>query len=83
MYKRREIVGKINTTKNQKQGRILVFTGARQVGKTTVVKQFMDEYEYLSMEDPVSLPSYQQLTAKEWHRFYPKGHWMRCKKHLY
>ncbi len=73
MYKRREIIGKINTIKNQKQGRILVFTGARQVGKTTVVKQFMDEYEYLSMEDPVSLPSYQQLTAKEWHRFYPKA----------
>lgn len=73
MYKKREIVGKINTIKKQKQGRILVFTGARQVGKTTVVKQFMNEYEYLSMEDPVSLPSYRQLTAKEWHRFYPKA----------
>lgn len=73
MYKKREIIRRINAVKNHKQGRILVFTGARQVGKTTIVKQFLKEYEYLSMEDPVSLPAYMQLTAKEWHHFYPKA----------
>lgn len=73
MYKKREIVAHINAIKKSKQGRILVFTGARQVGKTTIVKQFLKEYTYLSMEDPVSLLAYKQLSAKEWYNLYPKA----------
>ena len=52
-------------------GRIIVFTGARQVGKTTFVKRYFPNYEYISVEDPVSSTQYGQLTADMWHTAYP------------
>ncbi len=36
--KRRQIEDKVLSLKDKQYGRILVFTGARQVGKTTLVK---------------------------------------------
>lgn len=36
--KRRQIEDKVLSLKDKPYGRILVFTGARQVGKTTLVK---------------------------------------------
>lgn len=52
-------------------GRIVVFTGARQVGKTTFVKRYFPNYEYISVEDPVANTQYGQLTADMWHSAYP------------
>lgn len=73
MGKRRQLVEAVLSTKNSKSGRILVFTGARQVGKTTLVRQILSDYEYLSVEDPVMRPSYAALTAAQWQRLYPKA----------
>ena len=53
--------------------RILVFTGARQVGKTTLVKESLTDYEYLSIEDPVMRTAYAELTAQQWHSLYPQA----------
>jgi uncharacterized protein len=53
--------------------RIIVVTGARQTGKTTLVKHLFPEYPYLSIEDPVLRLEYKGLTAKQWEMLYPKA----------
>ncbi len=73
MGKNRQIEKTISSVKNKKQARIIVFTGARQVGKTTLVKQILPEYEYLSIEDPVLRKSYLNLSATLWKTQYPKA----------
>ena len=50
MGKNRQIERIISSVKDKRHARIIVFTGARQVGKTTLVKQVFSEYEYLSIE---------------------------------
>ncbi len=52
-------------------GRILVLTGARQTGKTTLVKKAFPDYEYISLEDPVLRIEYQKLSAQRWADQYP------------
>ena len=54
-------------------GRIIVLTGARQTGKTTLVKHCFPEYTYLSIEDPVLRLEYKKLTANQWRDIYPKA----------
>ena len=55
----------------KKTGRILVLTGARQTGKTTLAKHITDTYEYVSFDDPVLRDSWAELSAEEWHKRYP------------
>lgn len=63
----------IDKIKNKKIGRILVLTGARQVGKTTLVRKLLPEYEYISIEDPVTRQDFVRLTSEQWHSFYPQA----------
>jgi uncharacterized protein len=63
------------TTKFQRlssstRGRIIVVTGARQTGKTTLVKHLFPDYKYISIEDPVMRLDYKELTAKQWQALY-------------
>lgn len=69
--KRRKITEYILRETAKKQGRILVFTGARQTGKTTLARQLFPHYEYLSIEDPVLRSSYTRLTSSQWKELYP------------
>ena len=71
--KRRQIEDKVISLKDKQYRRILVFTGARQVGKTTLVKQVLSDYTYLNIEDPVKRKSYLTLTAQQWKKFYPRA----------
>ena len=73
MAKARKILQVVNCYKDHKFGRILVFTGARQVGKTVFVKQFLPEYRYLSIEDPTKSSQFTTLSAEQWHSLYPKA----------
>ena len=57
--------------KTARLGRILVFTGARQTGKTTLVKEVFPEYRYISIEDPMLRGEYAKLTAAQWQQLYP------------
>ena len=51
MYIRREIESTIDTMLTQ--GKVILVTGARQVGKTTVLKEHLgDSFSYVSMENP-------------------------------
>lgn len=56
-----------------KWGRILVITGSRQTGKTTLIKAALPEYAYISVEDPQMRAQYRGLTATQWSAFYPKA----------
>jgi len=51
--------------------RIIVLTGARQTGKTTLARYCFPSYAYLSIEDPVLRIQYKNLTAAQWQTFYP------------
>ncbi len=52
-------------------GRIVVLTGARQTGKTTLVRSGFPGHDYISLEDPVVRPAFTGLSAAQWHRQYP------------
>jgi len=54
-------------------GRILVVTGARQTGKTTLCRTLFPDYAFLSVEDPVLRSQYAQLTASRWRDLYPRA----------
>jgi predicted AAA+ superfamily ATPase len=54
-------------------GRIIVLTGARQTGKTTLARACFPTYTYLSIEDPVMRGNYRLLTAAQWEKSYPKA----------
>ena len=73
MDKNRQIAALVHAVKDKKMGRILVFTGARQVGKTSLVKNVLQDYVYLSIEDPVTRKGYVGLTAAQWRLLYPKA----------
>ncbi|MEI7723720.1 MAG: ATP-binding protein [Bacteroidota bacterium] len=69
--KNRKIADLILKSNSSKTGRIIVLTGARQTGKTTLVRKLFPEYEYISVEDPVIRGQYSQLTASQWKTLYP------------
>ena len=54
-------------------GRIMVVTGARQTGKTTLVKKLFPDYEYITIEDPVLRNVYKGLSAQQWKTLYPNA----------
>ena len=54
-------------------GRIIVLTGSRQTGKTTIIRHCFPDYNYLSIEDPVLRNSFAALTASQWHVLYPNA----------
>ena len=69
----RSITDSILTKNKSRFGRILVITGARQTGKTTLVKEVFKQYPYISIEDPVTIDQYKALTASQWHSTYPNA----------
>jgi uncharacterized protein len=71
--KNRKIADLIIQRNSWKTGRIIVLTGARQTGKTTLIRHLFSEYKYISVEDPVTRGSYVQLTASQWSSLYPKA----------
>lgn len=71
--KARHLAHYISNIAATKSGRIIVFTGARQTGKTTLARHLFKDYEYISIEDPVTVGPYLKLTAAQWNRLYPRA----------
>lgn len=71
MGKARQLCERIDAVRYSKNGRIIVLTGARQVGKTTIVREWLREYQYISIEDPITRDAYRALTSDQWHLLYP------------
>lgn len=69
--KNRKIASAILRKHGSKTGHIVVFTGARQTGKTTLARKLFPGYEYISVEDPVMRGQYARLTARQWESLYP------------
>ena len=72
MVKRFEF-GNIKAKSNSPLGRIIVLTGARQTGKTTIVKQCFPEYAYFPIDNLLQSSELKKLSAEQWHNNYPKA----------
>ena len=72
MVKRIEF-GNIKAKSNSPLGRIIVLTGARQTGKTTIVKQCFPEYAYFPIDNLLLSSELKKLSAEQWHNNYPKA----------
>jgi len=71
MTKARYSAFKFHQLHQSRFGRIMVLTGARQVGKTTLLKTLYPDYEYISLDDPASRQLFSSLTTKQWIEDYP------------
>lgn len=71
--KNRSLLDNILQKSSSKFGRIIVLTGARQTGKTTLVRKVFPDYPYISIEDPVLVKQYKNLTAAQWNNLYPNA----------
>jgi len=69
--KNRLIAERLTKVHQRKHGRLLVITGARQTGKTTLAARIFPDHHLLSMDDPLVRPEYSRLTAKDWVRRFP------------
>ena len=63
----------IKAKSNSPLGRIIVLTGARQTGKTTIVKQCFPEYAYFPIDNLLQSSELKKLSAEQWHNNYPKA----------
>jgi uncharacterized protein len=69
--KSRSIKYAISDKSQHDSGRIIILTGARQTGKTTLVKHTFPDLKYIPVDDPVMLSQYTSLTVAQWHDYYP------------
>jgi predicted AAA+ superfamily ATPase len=66
MIKSRTLSNTLKTMASSPLGRILIVTGARQTGKTTLLRHCFPGYQYISIEDPLLRSAYRNLTAQQW-----------------
>jgi len=71
--KSRALNPSIISKSQSKFGRIIILTGARQTGKTTLARRSFPGYQYLSIEDPITRDAYTRLTAHQWAVDYPNA----------
>ncbi len=69
--KNRKIAELILQRSGSKTGRLIVLTGSRQTGKTTLARKIFPDYEYISVEDPVMRREYAKMTASQWKEIFP------------
>ena len=67
----RTITQRLQHKASSRFGRITVLTGARQTGKTTLVRELFPDYTYLTLDDPITRPDYARLSAAQWQERYP------------
>ena len=72
MDKGRLLVEEIKRQQTKRFGRIVVLTGARQVGKTTLLRHQFPNYEYISMDDPQIRRVLLGLSSTQWVSNYPE-----------
>lgn len=71
--KNRTLFACIRQKSSRKTGRLIALTGARQTGKTTLVRRGFPDYAYLSLEDPVTRPDFVDLSAPHWYQQHPRS----------
>lgn len=58
---------------SSKRGRLIVLTGARQTGKTTLVRRAFPDFAYVSLDDPASRPAFTRFSARDWIARFPRA----------
>lgn len=65
--------GTIEAKSRSRLGRIIVLTGARQTGKTTVAKRAFPDYAYFPIDNLIQTQQLKNLSTEQWIRNYPKA----------
>jgi predicted AAA+ superfamily ATPase len=69
--KNRYLISRLLQIHSTPRGRMILLSGARQTGKTTLVKKVFPEYPYISVEDPVVRVELGRYSAQEWYKRFP------------
>lgn len=69
--KKRFLFDSILARLSHRHGRIILLSGARQTGKSTLCSKLPDVYQYISFDDPILRQEYLKLTANDWLENYP------------
>ncbi|MYH17836.1 MAG: ATP-binding protein [Gemmatimonadetes bacterium] len=70
--KNRTVLSLMKQKADTRLGRLIALTGARQTGKTTLVKAGFPECGFVSLEDPIVRPDFTALSAAQWYQRYPR-----------
>ena len=70
----RPIQQDIQDVHQRERGRLLVLTGARQVGKSTLASMAFPDYPAINLDSPVERAAYEQLAPEAWLARYPRAH---------
>lgn len=71
MYYNRVLSSRLLQLAKKSRGRISIITGARQTGKSTLVKYSFPEIPLLNLDSPKNREVYQKMTAQDWLQQYP------------
>jgi len=66
MYWKRDIESGLRSLEEVGRDRLIVLTGARQVGKSTLAKRFFKNYACFDMDSPVERDVYASMTPADW-----------------
>lgn len=69
----RSLLSSLQRRHARRLGRLLVVTGARQVGKTTLVRHAWPDHTYIALDDPVAAAEWARLPATAWIERYPRA----------
>jgi predicted AAA+ superfamily ATPase len=69
----RTLAGALERRVHGKLARATILTGARQTGKTTLLRRVFGAWPYISFDDPVARPAYTAMSAPEWRARFPRA----------
>lgn len=70
-FKNRTISEEINLLLSKSRGRLVVLTGARQVGKSTLAKNLLPNNDYINLDSPLEREVYNKMMPSEWLEQFP------------
>lgn len=62
------------------RGRLIVLTGARQTGKSTLLKGLLPDFPYFNLDDPLLRQGFSQMTGQRIAEQYPRAIWDEIQK---
>ena len=72
-YINRSIEQDLRRIHRHSRGRLLILTGARQSGKTTLAIETFPDYTHISLDSPVERALYEKMLPGDWISRYPKA----------
>ena len=69
----RRIQRDIQDLHQRERGRLLVLTGARQTGKSTLASMAFPDYPVVNLDSPIERAVYERMTPADWIRRFPRA----------